>query len=262
MIGAFRATWIKLSRPAVVTAAAVAAGLFAVMMTLGTFFTANLPGGSRLNGPPLLLADMGVAGMPGELIDRMVEVLGTVALSIGAAVIAADYATGALRTQLVRQPRRLVWLGGTALALASFVVILVVAAGAVVLATAFAAANVYHVPTQEWTSSAAVAAAGSSTGRMILALLGYTALGTALAMLLRSAIAAIGVGLVLALVDLTIASLAPVASPFLPVQVLNAVSLGGTSDISLAYAVTGTVLIIALVAAASSAVFVRRDITE
>jgi hypothetical protein len=104
MIGAFTATWLKLTRPLLLLATTGATIGFAVMVTVGTFLTAARPGGSRLSDPPMLLSTMNGATVPGDLISRMVMVLGAVILTACAAHVAGEYRTGTLSIQLVRQP--------------------------------------------------------------------------------------------------------------------------------------------------------------
>lgn len=260
--GVIGATWLKLRRPAVLLPAAAAVMAFAAILASATFLTASRPGGSRLSDPPLTLSDMSAATIPGDLIGRLVMILGAVTLSICAWFVANEYATGSLRTQLIRQPSRLTWLAGTATTLGAFVIALAVLGAATAVVTGFAAAPRYNVDTTAWATWAGGRHALLATADVALALLGFAGAGAALAVLLRSAVAAVGIGLAYGLFEGMTAAVAPGARRWMPGQLLSAVVFGGTDAVSYGAAVTAFVPMVAGVFALTALVFRRRDIQE
>ncbi|MFD4023241.1 hypothetical protein ACFWRV_06895 [Streptomyces sp. NPDC058576] len=262
MKNSFLASWIILSRPLTLLSASGAAALFAVALTAGTFITAARPGGSRLSDPPLLVADMGAANVPGNLVGRLAMVLGAVALSVCAASIATEFTSGTVRHQLIRLPSRARWLAGRALALAVLVVAVSALATATVLASAYVAAAAWGVPTDGWATAAGLRATLRAAGGVQASTLGFAAIGAGLALLLRSSIAAIGFGLVYGLFESLLAAIVPGAAKILPGQVLAAVATGGSDELSFSQAVLRATAFVVAVYLTAAVVFLRRDITE
>lgn len=261
MIGVFRATWTKLGRKSVSLGAAAAIALFGAMSVVVTFTTARRAGGSRLWDPPLTVGQMGRAELPAELAGRSVMVLGAVVVTIAAAITAAEYSTGAIRTQLVRRPRRWDWWAGTVLAQACFTALLSLWSLVVVVSTAFVLAGVYGVPTDQWLSADAAVELLSAGGGVTMCLLGLTVLGSALAIVLRSAIAAIGAGLVWMLFEGLLVGLWPTLGGFLPGQLLSAIATGGNETVDFQWALAAGIAFTTVLGVAAGAVFTRRDIT-
>ena len=98
---------------------------------------------------------------------------------------------------------------------------------------------------------------------IIFATIGWGALGAILAVLLRSSVVAIVVGLVYALaVESILVSLDKGLNSWLPGRLLTAIAAGGNSSVSLSRA-SLTISIYALIAiTAVTVLFVRRDVTE
>ncbi len=262
MTGAFRSQWIKLASPLLSGGSAAAVSVFAAILVYATFMTASSPGGSRLSDPPLVLADMDRASMLGELAGRSVMILGSVVLAVAAGTLAMEFRTGSIRTLLVRQPRRLVWLAGTHGAVLTFVTVLVALSVLVTVATAVAGATAAGVDTSDWWSAEGLGALGRSTVNLLLCLWGFATLGAALAILFRSAVTAIGVGLVYTLFEQMGAAIVPAIAPFLPVQPLLAVAQNGTTEIPYATAIVGSVLVVAAASTIGAAVILRRDVLD
>lgn len=260
---AFAATWIKLGRPAVLVPCLAVAVAFAAIVTVGTFNTASRPGGSRLTDPPLYLDQMQRSGMLGELTGRTVMVLGAMSLAVCAGLLAGEFTSGMIRAQLVRQPRRTVWLGGTWLALMSFVALLAAAGTASCVAAALLSARGYGVDASAWTSGAGLLELAASAGNLVLALVGFSTLGSAAALLLRSAAAALGGGLVYALAERLFAGLVDGAGAWLPLSLLGSVASGGDdNNSSYGRAVLLSACWLAVEAAVAGLVFARRDVLE
>lgn len=260
MINSFLSEWVPLLRRRFLfgTLAAVAA-----VAALGATLTVFSAGRTDFDGDPVTVAMLASPAGVSEGLEAVSILLGVVALSVTAAAIAGEYSRGTLRNQLVAQPHRLRLLAGKALALASFVVLVVIVAAFVAVALSFALAPVKGIPTDQWRSLAGLAEIGKSIVNVSLGSLGYAVVGALAAVVLRSPAAAIAVGLAYTLpVEMLVARIYDPASEWLPAHLMEIISVGGTGYAT-AYAEAAVrVLVFCGVAAVLTAVvFRRRDVT-
>jgi ABC-2 type transport system permease protein len=149
---AFASEWIKLRRPSLFYGSYAAIIAVACLVTVLTFSTA---GRSASTGPAsqstplsqLALSTGSVNGLEGSL-----TILGVIAFAIAASQMAMEYGQGTLRNLLVRQPRRIVFLGGKLLAVSTFMIGAVALATIASIATAFAMAHGRGIPANAWTT--------------------------------------------------------------------------------------------------------------
>jgi hypothetical protein len=243
--------------------ASAAFALLATAITIGTAAqddpdTPRAPGGPELVSLDALAeADGAVLGLEGAT-----QLLGVVALVLAASVVGSEWTQGTLRGLLVRQPRRLALLGGSWLAIALVVAAAAVVAGAVAVLAAFALAPVQGVDTGAWTTGEGVGAIARATGGTVLATVGFATFGAVLGVLLRSPVAAIGVGIAWLLpVEAILGGVSDAVEAWLPGQLLEAVVTWGTDAVSgeQALAVVAAQLAVAAMIAAWS--FRTRDVT-
>ena len=191
--GVFVSELMKLRRPALLLGGgAVLLGFIALVTVLGLERVTSGSLGQFLR--PIVLAEL---SQPGGLVlglKRGGPLMGIVVLGIFAAAFGAEYSTGMLRNLLVREPRRLEFLAGKYLALLLFGAAVVLAAAIVSIGVAFAIAPSRGIATGAWTSEAGIAAVWSAIWHLIIAALGFGTLGAALAVILRSPVAALAVG--------------------------------------------------------------------
>jgi ABC-type transport system involved in multi-copper enzyme maturation permease subunit len=258
----FRSDWVRLRRPAFLAGTYGAVVAVAVLATVVTFATAGGKGREPgASGPATLASLAGSAGLVHGL-GSAVNLFGVVAFAAAAAHVAGDYAQGTLRNLLARQPRRAVLLGGKTLALAAFLAGAVTCATAVAVGAAFVMAQLRGVSTSAWTSSAGLAALGSTFGDVLLAVVGYGVLGIALGVTLRSPAAAIAVGVAWLLpVEALLAATAHSSRLWLPGQLLAAIAAGGTSSIGYERGVLMGLLYAAVALVTAAVVFRRRDVS-
>jgi ABC-type transport system involved in multi-copper enzyme maturation permease subunit len=257
---AFHSEWIKLRRPTLLVGVfgglAAAASIFVVL--LFTQAAAVGPGSADL--PSLV-----VLAQPNGLIhgiDRVVVLLGIVAFGIAAFQIASEYSLGTLRQLLVRQPRRTVLLAGKYLGVVSFMIAAVVFAALVGGVVAVIMAHVRHVPVGAWFSATGVKDLAQALGELLLAVIGFTTLGLAIGLLLRSAVFAVVAGLAyLIAVESIIGRILPATNKWLPGQLLLGVGQGGNSTSTFSRALLISVLYLLIVAALTGFAFLRRDVT-
>ncbi len=96
-----------------------------------------------------------------------------------------------------------------------------------------------------------------------LVVAGYTTLGMALGVLLRSPVSSIAVGLAFMLpIEAILSAAVSGLDRWLPGQLLDVVSQGGSSTLSYGAACLRAAVILAIAAGGAMALFVRRDVTS
>jgi hypothetical protein len=240
VIAAFLAEWIPLRRRRFLAGTVAATCAVAALGTVLTFLTATAP---TVRGEPARAARLTA---PGGMVHGLQEVsilLGVVSLCVVAAALAGDYAHGTLRNQLIAQPHRLRLLAGKCLALATFVVALVVAATLVNAALSFGFAPVKGVSTDAWPTMRGLVSLAQGAGNAALCTLGYGVLGALMAVVFRSPAASISVGLAYALpVEIIITGIWKPAGRWLPAQLLQTLASGGVGY-DAAYSAAGSRLL-------------------
>ena len=256
MWASFASEWIKLRRPTLLLSTfgglAFAASLFVVLM----FSQATANGGlvtlHQLARPNGLVIGVARASM----------LLGVVAFGIAAAQVASEYSLGTLRQLLVRQPRRAVLLAGKMLATVTFLVLALCFAAVVALVVAVAAAQARHVPTSAWFTGTGLGDLFRELGDLALATIGYSILGMAIGLFVRSAVFAVIIGFAwLVAVENIISRIVPSVQQWLPGASITAVASGGAEGVDYRHGlILGAVYILAAILAAMT-VFLRNDVT-
>jgi ABC-2 type transport system permease protein len=199
MRGSYRAEMLKLVRwPAMWVLSAVLLVLSQVFGYLIPYVGYRAGGGSGFAAgetPAQLLADV----LPGRLVPNTLGgfpmFAGAIALIIGALVTASEYGWGTLKTILTQRPRRLVVIVGKLLAIATTVLVLVLAVFALDALWSWAIAMT-EGRAADWPSVFELGR-GIGAGWLILGM--WSLLGALLGVLLRSTSLAVGLGLVWAL---------------------------------------------------------------
>lgn len=267
MMAAFRAEWAKLLRPGIVLGGGgiiVAVGLLTVAVVFGSAEEEerrpsidpndpNLPSKAMLERPEGLAFAFGWAG----------TLIGIIVLVLFAQSIGSEYGYGTLKVMLTREPRRLVLLSSKFAAIAVFATIAIFVAFWTQTAFAVTIASSRGIETSEWWTSKGWADAAEVTFRILGSALGFGVIGGFMGVLFRAAAPAIGIGIGYTLFAETIVTYAwREGRKWLPGQVLQAVSLGGTPQASLEHASWMSLLYVVIIAAAASVLFVRRDVTS
>jgi len=260
IMNAFRSEWVKLRRRTLLL------GVFGGLALAASFFVLLLFSHAAAVGPGSAdLPSLVVLAQPNGLIhgiDRVVVLLGIVAFGIAAFQIASEYSLGTLRQLLVRQPRRAVLLTGKYLGVISFMIAAVVFASLVGGGVAVIMAHVRHVPIGAWFSATGVKDLTGALGELLLAVMGFTTLGLAVGLLLRSAVFAVIVGLAyLIAIENIIGRVLPATNRWLPGQLLLGVGQGGNSTSTFPRALIISGLYLIVVALVTTYAFIRRDVT-
>lgn len=260
MIRAFRAELARLARRRTILTTAAASLIFAVA---GAFIVlaSVKPARETASGAPSIETLSG-AGGGSEIFRYALAFTGTLIFVVFIGVTALEFSRGTVRTMLLRQPQRLRLLAGRLLAMLSF-------AGA---ALAFIEVAMWIVgrlrapgvgiSTSQWMSVDGLGAAAGDYGMVLIWMVGYAVLGTAVGLFVRSVPLALGIGIAWAgpFEHLVQNAWTPATKVF-PGLLLEVVGQGGTADVSLSRALftaTGYVAVAGIVAAI---VFARRDVT-
>ena len=259
MIRTYRAELTKLLRRRVLLVTGVVSLLFAVGGSAIVLAAAEpRPGAGRAP----TLQSLAAAGGGTEIFRVAVSFAGTFLFVVFVGTMAAEFSRGTIRTMLLHQPRRVPLLAGKLAALLTFAA----ATLAVTETSTWVAARVQApgagVETAAWQSAAALGAAVGDFGAVLVWITGYAALGTTVAVLLRSVPLALAVGIAWAgPVEHLIQDAWSPASRLFPGLLLEAFAAGGTTEVTAARALAIIAAYVVAAAAVASTVFGRRDVT-
>lgn len=262
MIGAFNSELLKLRRRGLLL------GGVGLLLAFTAFFT--IIGIERASRNPTGHRGFKISIAALEKPDGLVHgissagtLMGIVLLGIFAAAFGTEYTTGALRNLLVREPRRVQFLAGKYAALVVFGVLVILLASAVSIAITLALAPSKGIDTAAWHSSTGLADTWRAIWHLLLAAIGFGTLGAALAVIFRSPVAALAVGVIWLLpIELILNGLWSQGQDWLPGQLLQNLNSGGSASVTLVR--TGITLVAywAIVAVGTSVLFSRRDVAS
>jgi hypothetical protein len=253
---ATRAELRRLLRPGFAGIIAILVAAFAMMATTVTF-------AGEFDGPSLNQVAVDLDSARGLIagLGNLTSLLGIVMLAAWAAATASDFGTGWIRVMVQAEPRRWALLAGKLTALAILTLGVTLLATMVSVAAAPAVAQGAGVSTDAWFTDAP-ATILSGWANLTLAVLAWGVIGMAIAMVTRSAVAAIagGIGYLIVFEGL-LGQLAPDATTWLPGTVLNTLSAGGSPDLAWGSALGLGVGYVVAGILVSAVAFIRRDIT-
>lgn len=259
MIRSYASEWIRFRKTARVgiSVMVVFATLVGVMVFLGDEEMG--PGGEGHGGPLGSAPDLTASDGAVAALAAASTLMGVVSLALFALSVARDFEFGTIRNLLVGQPRRAVLLSGKLLAVASYVIIGVLAAGALSALLAVTLAPGQDISTASWTVGAALATVATTVFSAVL----YGLVGAMLAMVTRSAAISITVGVAyLLIVENLLGLVWESAGEWLPAGVFTAIAAGGTGSISFEKSVVLAVGYGILGLVVMYLVFTRRDVTD
>lgn len=260
MIAALRSETVKFRQRVYGIAVLGMLAFMAVTMVISVGDPAEAPRDLGPAGLVLSLEQLEAADGLGRSLGNAVTFLGIVALTLVAINVGGEYGYGAIRNLLLRQPNRARLFFGKTLALLAFL------AGATVLAALLGAALgplITGADPAAWGTGEGLAATAEGGGNLAAALLGWAALGILLAVVLRSAPAAIGVGVAYALpLEVLLTAVFEDSARWLPGQLFQALARGGTPQLDHTAALLGSLAWTAAALAAALVVFARRDVAD
>ena len=261
MLASFRSELLRF-RPTARTGAIAMSALVALVTVFAFTGVDPAPEGGRpapggqVDDASSLLAE--ADGVLGGLILAS-SMVGVIALALCALSVARDFELGTIRVLLVIQPDRIRFLAGKLAALAVVIVAAVTAAAVVAGVIGLALSGSAEIDTSAWSASATL----STYANLTIGALVWGLFGAAIAVVTRSASAAITAGVAYFLVGENLLRLVwDDAGDWLPAGLLDTFMSGGSSEV----AYLGATALLAIYAAAATAtlstVFVRRDITD
>jgi ABC-2 type transport system permease protein len=259
--------WVKLRRKGMlvalggVTAVTVLGTVLAVLTVSSTTSTkpaASGPfGGKSSIGFTQIVSSHGLA----DALGNGGTLLGVIVMGIVAASIAGEFSAGTLRNLLVREPRRTRLLSGKMLGLASAIALAVVVASAVAVLAGVLAASSKGLSIHAWGSWSGIGATAGAIAGLVGAALGWGVLGAVLAVVFRSPVIAVVVGVVYVLpLESILGAISGNAGRWLPGKLLVAISAGGNSTASLALASWTIAVYATLAISGTLLLFNRRDV--
>ncbi len=259
MIRSYASEWIRFHKTARVgiLVMVVFVVLISVMVLLGSEEMG--PGGEGHGGPFGGAADL--AGDDGAVaaLSTSANLIGIVAIALFALSVARDFEWGTIRNLLVGQPRRAILLSGKLLAVASYVIVGVVAAGVVAALLAVILAPGQDISTDAWTVAGALGTLGTTAIATVL----WGLVGAVLAMVTRSAAIAITAGVAYLLIIENLLDLIwDSAGEWLPAGVIAAFASGGTDLVSFEKSIVLAVGYAILGLGVMYLTFMRRDVTD
>jgi hypothetical protein len=260
-VASFFSEWTKLKRKTLLLSTfiglAVAASAFVILLFSQAPATGDgggLPSLQQLARPNGLIVG----------VSRATMLLGIVAFGIAAAQTATEYSLGTLRQLLVRQPRRVVLLLGKMLAVVTFLVLALCFAAVVSFAVAVFMAHSRGVSTSAWFTATGWGDLLNALGNIAVAVIGYSVLGLAVGLFVRSAVFSVIFGIAwLIAIENIIGRIVPSTAKWMPGASLTAIAAGGNAEAGITFshglAVGAGYVVIAVALAAAT--FARRDVT-
>ena len=264
MIRSLRSELLKLQRRGVLIGGGGITLAFAVLATVLTFTSATATAAAEADFRPTKTT-LSVLSSPGGAtrgFEGATAFIGLVVFVLFITSFAGEYGYGTWRALLTRQPRRFQLLAGKFVALAAAAAAALAIAELVSIITAYAMAPSQGVTTSEWFRSTGLQRAVGDYANAVLAAVAWGALGAAVAVLVRSIPAALGLGLAWVVpFEHVLSDGWKAGSHWLPGLLLEGFVVGGTPDASY----RRSLLLIGLYATASFAIaslaFTRRDVS-
>lgn len=260
MMWAFFSAWTMLRRRTIVWPLLAAIVVFSVMAITFTFSTAAAPGGSRFTNPPTVLGDLAQPDALVQFVGRPVMVTGLVVLAASILHVTGQYSSGLIRAQFVIQPRRSRWFIGNWAALVTAAVAAALIGSVSAIAAAYVCAAIWGVDTSAW--SQGILLTLGAVGNLMLGMVAFALAGAALALWLRSAIAALTVGLVYALFENMINAVAPFGQGLLPASAFTTVATSGANGYFYTTSLVATFLLTTVITAGALGRVVSRNVTD
>lgn len=261
MTRTFRAELLKLRRRRILIAAALSALAFAVITTIAVLLSAKPAGGGPPGRAPTI-ESLGQAGGVAQAFSTGASFVGILVLVLFIANFAGEFSQGTFRTLLMRQPRRIELLAGKLAALLVCAAAVLALAEVLTIVVSLTFAPTQDISTASWLTVDGLGQAVSGYATALLFVTAWASLGAALAVLVRSAPIALGIGIAWSgPIEHLTESFWATAAHWFPGLLLEAFAVGGTADASSSHALLVLVVYVAAAASAAALTFKRRDLT-
>jgi ABC-2 type transport system permease protein len=188
--------------------------------------------------------------------------IGILVFVLFTASTASEFSQGTLRALLTRQPRRARLMIGKFTALMTAAALGLALAMAVSVALSFALAAARGISTGNWLGAAGAQAVGRAYGNALLSLALFAILGTAFALIVRSTVPAVALGVAWMMpLEHIIQGVWADAGGWFPGLVLDAITRSGTTVAPYSRSLLLAVLYTGVLAVVGAVSFLRRDVT-
>jgi len=259
MIAVFNAELLKLRRRRLAIAVAAGALVFAAITSIVVFLSAQSTGGER---GATTLGTLAEAGGASEAFAVGTSFTGILVLVLFIANFSSEFSQGTFRTLLMREPRRVALMAGKLAALLAFAAVVLALTEVLTVAVSAVVAPTQDVSTAAWFTLTGLGDAASAYATSLLSVAGWASLGVALAMVIRSAPIALGVGIAWSgPYEHLVADVWTSASLWFPGLLLEALAAGGTDDVAYSRALALIAIYVTAALGAAAWGFARYDIT-
>lgn len=260
MINVCRAEVATFVRRRVLVATVLATVVFAAVVSLAVFLSAEAAVGPTQDGASTIQS-LSAAGGGTEAFSAGISFVGLFVMVAFITRLAGEFSHGTLRTVLMKEPRRLRVVLGKMLALLVFTAAVLLIAEALTFAASVLMAPGQGVDTSAWYGLDSLREAAGDYAAGLSSMSAWSFYGMTLALVLRSVPIAVGVGVAWAgpLEHITEQSW-QTASRWFPGLQLEALAAGGTGDVSYQRALFLTIMYVAVAVALFT--LTHRDITN
>lgn len=263
MINVLRSEWVKLRRPAYLWVPFGITFLFATLFMVLGILNAELVPDPNSDTPGNLVTDYTDPHGAVTVANSIYGLIGMIALVIFAAAIATEYTHGTIRNLLIREPRRVRLMIFRWAALISWVGCLVAVLVITCIISGLIAMNIEGYPVSAWFEADGLKHIGSTFIYLWLALSLFASFGAILALVLKTPVAAIGIGIAwFLIVESLLGGLLSGTKDWLPGSVIASVGSGGDDAHGFWDGLALAAGYIAVLGGAALAMFNRNDVAS
>ena len=263
MIGVVRSEWVKLRRPAYLWVPFGLTIAFTLLFTIVPILSAVRVPDPKSGSDTILVSDLTDSHGAVLSVNAVYGLIAMIALVIFAAAVATEYSNGTIRNLLIREPRRVRLMLFRWLGLISWAALLVFVFVVVGVVSGLVTMGTQGYSTSEWFGSAGLQHTGSTFIYLCLALSLFATFGSILALLLKSSVASIGIGIAwFLIVENLLGALVSGTNDWLPGNIITSVAHGGDDAHGFWDALALIAGYIAVLGGASLALFSRNDVSS
>jgi len=264
MLRIIRSEWVKLRRPAYLWVPLILTTLFSLLFTIVPILEAESTPPTRPDGPPVILISEFTDAHGAVASARSIYgLIGMIVLVIFSAAVATEFTNGTIRNLLIREPRRVRLMVGRWSGLVSWTALPVLALVLVGVVAGVITMNSRGLSTSAWFESAGLQHIGSTILYLWIGLALFGTFGAILALVLKTPVAAIGIGIAYFLiVESLLGGLVSGTNDWLPGNIVASVAAGGDDAHGFWDGLALILGYIAVLGGASLAWFNRSDIAS
>ncbi|MFN2537557.1 MAG: ABC transporter permease [Mycobacteriales bacterium] len=262
-MNALRSELVKLGRRTTLFAAGAVLPFLALLATTLVILNANdQPGVARGDDFEPSLVQLGRSNGLTAGFRSSTGFLGILVFTLFLTSFSSEFVQGTLRTLLVREPRRGRLLVGKLAAVLSLVALSLLLAEVLSIGLSAVLASSRGVSTSDWWTGAGLQQAGGDYLNALLAAALFGALGTAVALLTRSTVVGLAIGLAwLMPIEHIVQNAWADAEKWFPGLLFDVVARGGSSLVTYSRGLTMGAALASVLLAAGATAFLRRDVS-